>query len=232
MSLLPNDPTNGIYTTTPIVFKNNPDNAVVVNPDGIDFISDLQGVQIEVKLSHLGFSETGTANDVSFGSLFQTKLALQAVSAPPDSSTFVVDGLLKASSAEILGSISCETPAPGDDSTKVATTGFVSNAIASIPVVEKVPIVSSISLMINNSPSYDPIPRVPPTDFLQLTNYLGWYHRNEILGSKITWYIGQGSGFKVSDIKGLYFDMFNIATASNNDAPFVSVYTKPTGAGD
>ena len=46
MSLLPNDPTNGIYTTTPIVFKNNPDNAVVVNPDGIDFISDLQGVPI------------------------------------------------------------------------------------------------------------------------------------------------------------------------------------------
>ena len=232
MSLLPNDPTNGIYTTTPIVFKNNPDNAVVVNPNGIDFVSDLQGVPIEVKLSHTGFSETGTANDVSFASLFQTKLALQAVAVPPDASTFVVDGLLKASSVEVLGSITCETPAPGDDSTKVATTGYVSNAIASIPVVEKVPIVSSWNLMINEAPAYAPTPRVPPTDFLQLTNYLGWYHRNEVLGSKITWYIGQGSGFKVSDIKGLYFDMFNISTTSDNDAPFVSVYTKATGVND
>jgi hypothetical protein len=230
MSLLPNDPSSGIYTTSPIVFKNNLDNAVVVNPQGIDFVSDLQGVPIEVKLTHDGFSHTGTENNVmTFANLFKTNLALQSVVVPPDASTFVVDGLLKASSAEILGSITCETPDPGDDSIKVATTGYVSNAIASI---EKVPIVSSINLMINESPSYAPTPRVPPTDFLQLTNYLGWYHRNEVLGSKITWYIGQGSGFKVSDIKGLYFDMFNISTTSDNDAPFVSVYTKPTGVDD
>jgi hypothetical protein len=36
----------------------------------------------------------------------------------------------------------------------------------------------------------------------------------------------------VSDVLGLYMNYFNTASTSNDDLPFISIYTKPTGSGD
>jgi hypothetical protein len=60
----------------------------------------------------------------------------------------------------------------------------------------------------------------------------GWYFKNTVAGYKINWYMPPATGMLVSDILGLYMRYFNCATTSNDNSPFLTVYTVPTGTGD
>ena len=53
----------------------------------------------------------------------------------------------------------------------------------------------------------------------------GWYFKNDSTGKKINWYMPTTVGMKVSDIKGLYLDMFNGSSTNTAQMPFITVYT-------
>ena len=58
-----------------------------------------------------------------------------------------------------------------------------------------------------------------------------WYFKNTVAGYKINWYIGPNIGMTVADVFGLYMYMFNGITTSNDNTPFIIIYTQPQ-AGD
>ena len=59
-------------------------------------------------------------------------------------------------------------------------------------------------------------------------NTQGWYFKNTTANQKIHWYLPpQKSNTTVSDIKGIYFSMFNGLTTAKGNAPFLVIYTKP-----
>jgi hypothetical protein len=60
----------------------------------------------------------------------------------------------------------------------------------------------------------------------------GWYFKNSTAGWKINWYMPPNTSMIVSDVLGLYMRLFNCGTTSNDDTPFITIYTKPTGSGD
>ena len=60
----------------------------------------------------------------------------------------------------------------------------------------------------------------------------GWYFKNTTAGYKVNWYMPPATGMIVSDVIGLYLRFFNCSTTSNDDTPFLTVYTVPTGSGD
>lgn len=60
----------------------------------------------------------------------------------------------------------------------------------------------------------------------------GWYFK-KTGNSKINWYIQpKSSSMKVSDLTGLYLELFNVAITNASDMPYITVYTKATGSGD
>ena len=64
------------------------------------------------------------------------------------------------------------------------------------------------------------------------TYAFGWYFKNSTAGWKINWYMPPNTNMIVSDVIGLYMRLFNCGTTSNDDTPFITIYTKPTGSGD
>lgn len=60
----------------------------------------------------------------------------------------------------------------------------------------------------------------------------GWYFKNLIAGQKINWYFPPDTNQTVGDVLGLYLRLFNCSTVSNDNSPFIIIYTKPTGSGD
>ena len=77
-------------------------------------------------------------------------------------------------------------------------------------------------------------PAAPTTTIAQTYAYTpSWYFKNSFASNnKINWYIGATPNMIVSDILGLYVSFFNSNMISNDDCPFVTVYTSPTGSGD
>lgn len=78
-------------------------------------------------------------------------------------------------------------------------------------------------------------PALPPsTTVAQQYAYTpSWYFKNTFAtNNKINWYILANSGMIVSDILGLYLAFFNGTNTSNDNTPFITVYTTPTGTGD
>ena len=76
-------------------------------------------------------------------------------------------------------------------------------------------------------------PPTAPTATI-INNYAytpSWYFKNTVAGYKINWYLGPNIGMTVADVLGLYMYMFNGATTSNDDTPFLVIYTQPE-AGD
>jgi len=59
----------------------------------------------------------------------------------------------------------------------------------------------------------------------------GWYFKNTTAGYKINWYIGPNVGMTVSQVLGIYMNIFNASTTSNDNSPFLTIYTQPQ-AGD
>lgn len=76
-------------------------------------------------------------------------------------------------------------------------------------------------------------PITPSTTIAQQYAYTpSWYFKNTVVGYKINWYILANPGMIVSDILGLYIAFFNGTNTSNDNTPFVTVYTTPgTGTG-
>jgi len=69
-----------------------------------------------------------------------------------------------------------------------------------------------------------------PDSVLNGTGYNGWYFANKSAGSKVNWYLpSKSSVMTVKSLKGLYLQFLNVA---GTEAPFIAVYTKPTGSGD
>ena len=75
-------------------------------------------------------------------------------------------------------------------------------------------------------------PAAVPTSSSNTYAQFGWYFKNTTAGYKINWYMPPATGMKVSDILGLYMRYFNCSTTSNDNSPFLTVYTVPTGSGD
>ena len=69
-------------------------------------------------------------------------------------------------------------------------------------------------------------PMVPtPTIQQQYAFTPAWYFKNTVSGYKINWYIGGDIGMTVSQVLGLYMNIFNPSMTSNDNCPFITVYT-------
>lgn len=76
-------------------------------------------------------------------------------------------------------------------------------------------------------------PMLPvPSASSNIYGQFGWYFINSTAGWKANWYMPPATGMIVSDILGLYLRFFNCATTSNDNTPFLTIYTTPTGSGD
>jgi hypothetical protein len=75
-------------------------------------------------------------------------------------------------------------------------------------------------------------PSQPPTSLVNQYAVNGWYFKNTISGTKINWYLPPSLNMTVGDLLGLYITLFNASTTSNDNMPFITVYTVPTGTGD
>jgi len=86
---------------------------------------------------------------------------------------------------------------------------------------------SSPAIYADGSPPL-PVPSSSSNTYAQF----GWYFKNSTTGLKINWYQPPATGMLVSDILGLYLRFFNCATTSNDNSPFLTVLTTPTGNND
>jgi hypothetical protein len=75
-------------------------------------------------------------------------------------------------------------------------------------------------------------PSQPPTTLVNQYAVNGWYFKNTVASSKINWYLPPSLDMTVGDLLGLYMTIFNASTTSNDNMPFITVYTVPTGSGD
>jgi hypothetical protein len=106
------------------------------------------------------------------------------------------------------------------------------NEIAS-QLISEVKIVSTLQYFISQtSPFFQYPPQQPTSALLASYQYYGWYFINSVSLRKIDWFFAPDYAMTVADVKGLYMNYFNITTTSNENLPFISIYTKPTGSGD
>jgi hypothetical protein len=75
-------------------------------------------------------------------------------------------------------------------------------------------------------------PLTQPDTLFNTYGYQGWYFQNQTSGLKVNWYMPPATSMTVGDLKALYFNIFNASTTSNDNTPFITIYTKPTGSGD
>ena len=76
-------------------------------------------------------------------------------------------------------------------------------------------------------------PQNPPTSETNVYAEFGWYFKNTVARSKVNWYFpAKSATMTVGSIQGLYLDVFNCSNTSNDNMPFLTVYTLPTGSGD
>jgi hypothetical protein len=96
-----------------------------------------------------------------------------------------------------------------------------------------VPIVSTLQYFLTAaSPFFQYPPAQPSAALIASSQYYGWYFKNAVALRKIDWFFAPDYAMTVSEVKGLYMNYFNVAATSNEDLPFISIYTKPTGSGD
>ena len=83
-------------------------------------------------------------------------------------------------------------------------------------------------------------PSRPPLHFINQAASVGWYFKNtvgqkNILGqssNKFSYIFPGLSNMKYSDLRGFYFTYFNGLTNTDDNSPFLTVYTKVTGVND
>lgn len=75
-------------------------------------------------------------------------------------------------------------------------------------------------------------PADAPSSVTSTYGNFGWYFK-KTGNTKINWYIQpKSSSMKVSELTGMYLELFNVAITNTSDMPFITVYTKPTASGN
>lgn len=82
------------------------------------------------------------------------------------------------------------------------------------------------------NPLFQYPPQFPSSTIINTYGYYGWAFQNATAGLQISWYYAPDYDMEVQDVLGLYMNYFNVASTSNDDLPFISIYTKPLGSGD
>jgi len=73
-------------------------------------------------------------------------------------------------------------------------------------------------------------PAIAPTSTIsqQYAFTPSWYFKNTFLSNnKINWYFGSPIGLTVSNLLGVYMNMFSASMTSNDLCPFITIYTQP-----
>ena len=96
------------------------------------------------------------------------------------------------------------------------------------------PVVTIINYYITQTnPLFQYPPQPPSSTIINTYNYYGWAFQNAVVGRSISWYYApNGLNMEVQDVLGLYMNYFNVASTSNDDLPFITIYTQPLGSGD
>ena len=169
------------------------------------------------------------SSNPSWGTATSTFVA--TADAPLDMATFQINN---------SGDITCSAISPVliyDDTTVEGSNGQIlastGTGIRWIDNDIPDPIVSTLQYFIEpTAPSFQ-YPPVPPTvGLIASYQYYGWYFINAVALRKIDWFYAPNYNMVVSDILGLYMNYFNVTTTSNDNLPFISIYTKPTGVND
>ena len=82
------------------------------------------------------------------------------------------------------------------------------------------------------NPLFQYPPQPPSSTIINTYGYYGWAFQNSVASRKIDWYFAPDYDMEVQDVLGLYMNYFNITTTSNDNLPFITIYTKPLGSGD
>jgi hypothetical protein len=122
--------------------------------------------------------------------------------------------------------VSTNTTNIGTNTTNIATNTSDIN-ILEVKQTNALQVYSSPAIYADGAPPL-PVPSASSNTYAQF----GWYFKNSTTGLKINWYQPPATGMLVSDILGLYLRFFNCATTSNDNSPFLTVLTTPTGSGD
>ena len=119
---------------------------------------------------------------------------------------------------------------------RLTATDLVFNSTYSVLTeIEKLQIKQTNVLNVYPAPPIYADGRLPSAVPLTSSNtyaQFGWYFKNTVLGYKINWYFSPDTNQTVGDILGLYLRLFNCGTTSNDNTPFIVIYTKPTGVKD
>ncbi len=95
------------------------------------------------------------------------------------------------------------------------------------------PTVSIINYYITQTnPLFQYPPQPPSSTIINTYGYYGWEFINAVALRKIDWFFAPDYDMETQDILGLYMNYFNVASTSNDDLPFITIYTKPLGSGD
>jgi len=110
----------------------------------------------------------------------------------------------------------------GTNNSLLTTTGLTFNGV-SYAQNQVVP------TLIYSSPAIYADGQAPATSLGIRNNYgySGWYFKNVVSGYKINWYFPAFKNAKVMDLKGFALSFFNANNTSNDNCPFVTVYTVP-----
>ena len=225
--------TTAIYTTGELVyavagspsqvqiFKNNaitnpiPPNSV---PSGFPN-SDATGVQVGIPLFSLtpvlpSTTQTATLSD-----------DLTIITDTDESILSATD--LTFNGTSLPTQVSTNTTNIATNTTNIATNTSDIN-ILEVKQTNTIQVYSSPAIYADGHPP-EPVPSASSNTYAQF----GWYFKNTPSGAnKINWYMSPATGMLVSDILGLYLRFFNCSTTSNDNTPFLTVYTVPTGSGD
>lgn len=125
----------------------------------------------------------------------------------------------------IFDSVSLPTQV-STNTTNIATNTSDIN-ILEVKQTNALQVYSSPAIYADGSPPL-PVPSASSNTYAQF----GWYFKNSTAGLKINWYQPPATGMLVSDILGLYKRYFNCSTTSNDNSPFLTILTTPTGSGD
>jgi hypothetical protein len=117
----------------------------------------------------------------------------------------------------------------------LTATDITFGGVSVLTQIEELQIKQTNLINVYSSPAIYADGRPPASVPLTSSNtyaQFGWYFKNTVAGYKINWYFPPDTNQTVGDVLGLYLRLFNCSTTSNDNTPFIIIYTKPTGSGD
>jgi len=123
----------------------------------------------------------------------------------------------------------------GIHSSQLTESDLTFDGVSVLSQIERLQIKQTNLINVYSSPAIYADGRPPASVPLLSSNtyaQFGWYFKNIVAGYKINWYFSPDTNQTVGDIIGIYLRLFNCSTTSNDNSPFLIIYTKPTGSGD